>query len=492
MRVPLKELMPFQYSVLEQDAAKLRTGVLAKIGGVFQRAEQKNANGRIYPRKLWTNILQDPDVKTRIEARRMVGLLGHPASGQTDPEKIALVITKQELRPDNEVYGEAEILDTPMGRIADTLLRAGVGLGISSRGDGSVEKKGDSDFVQDDYKFETYDLVLKPSTSGAYPEMLSECTVEKHEKLVAEAIGGLVNSEGIPECQRLPLLTECLKILSVLEAKNSGNLVQSLSAKIQEELGSSQGPISVSADDGLTPGFIPQHLSEDHMAVNQNGTPNLSEDTLRWHKGQIKSAMEHVSRTKDQENSQLKDTLIKAQREHTETRKRLKAAESLIEDFNKEVKRLRESAPSDRKLVRRYEAAVELLDEALKRLPEIGSLGRRCRTLEGLVQAGFDHIMEERKGRTIKEHLSRISPKFHETVRPVLEGCRTPEQVAQTFKALVAVSNGGAPATTRRSDPLPRVNENRPRRERQRVNESVNPPVDFASRMARRLGKAVG
>ena len=146
----LRELMPLKATMIESDST--RPGILSKIGGIFQRANTKNANGRVYPLPLWQKILTDPDVKERVENRRMVGMIGHPESGQTDAEKIALVITKQELRGDNSIYGEAEILDTPVGRLADTLLRAGIGLGISSRGDGSVEKKGESQEVQNDFK----------------------------------------------------------------------------------------------------------------------------------------------------------------------------------------------------------------------------------------------------------------------------------------------------------------------------------------------------
>jgi DNA repair ATPase RecN len=215
-------------------------------------------------------------------------------------------------------------------------------------------------------------------------------------------------------------------------------------------------------------------------------------DTLAWHKAQVRTAVNEASRAKEQEIAQLKDTLIRAQREHNETRKRLKAAESLIEDFSKQVKQLRESAPSDKRLARRYEAAVELLDEALKRLPEIGSLGRRARTLEGLVQAGFDHILEDRKSRCVKEHLARIAPKYHSTVKPVLEACRTPAQIAHTFRALAVVSGVREAAPEHRRDPLPEGNRPSKPSARRQVNESQDKSATIVNMMAARLAKAVG
>lgn len=498
MTEKLRELLPFKPTMFEQDAKNLRPGVLSKIGGVFQRAEVKNANQRVYPKKLWQEILTNPDVKQRVEARRMVGMLGHPSSGQTDPEKISHVITKQELRNDNTVYGEAEILDTPMGRIADSLLRAGVGIGISSRGDGSVEKKGDYSEVKNDYALETYDLVLKPSTPGAYPEMIAEHTIEENEKLIAEAIDGLVKSEETPKDQRIPLLTECLKILNVLEAKNSGNLVTTLSSRIVEELKETAPEVivSIEANEEVDPEFNTQQpctFTEDIMSLNRGGAPAMTGDTLAWHQKQVEAAVRAAVGPYVQENQNLKNTLVQSQREAHTTRQKLAAAESLIEDFTDEVKRLKESGPSDKKLQRRYEAAVELLDEALQRLPEVGTLGRRCKTLEGLVQAGFDHISEERLNRSVKEHLSQINPSFHGTVKPVLESCRTPEQVAKTFKALVAVS--GVTEQTRKLDPLPEAG-NKPKHgaPKQKVEEShtsEKPKSNWGSLVASRLNKAV-
>lgn len=493
MKKKLQELLPFSYNILESDSSKLPEGVLMKIGGVFQRADAKNANNRVYPKDLWLEVLQRPDIKERIEKRRMVGMLGHPSSGMTDPEKISHIVTGQELRSDGTVYGEAEVLDTPTGRITSTMFKAGVGLGISSRGDGSIEKKGDKNEVQNDYRLETYDFVLKPSTPGAYPGMLSESTVEENEKLVAEAIDGLVNSESIPDDQRMGVLTECLQILSVLEASNSGNQVKTLSTKITEELKVHHPEVllTIQANESVEPEFNPQSKLEGTMPYGKNPSqggsnpPQLSADTLAWHQQQVNNAVSGVVAAKEQEIIALKDTVIKAQREHTETKKRLKAAESLIEEFTVKIKELEESAPADTELKIRYDAAVELLDEALTRLPEIGNLTRRTDTLESLLQASIDSVREDKLSTAVEERMAQVDKKFHDTVRPVLENCQTPEQVAETFKALMAVS-GSSATPAHEAEPLPRstpMNEN----------QDPKPPVKsgYASLIGRRLSQAV-
>lgn len=481
----------FKPSLIEKNKGDKPSSILMTVGGVFQRADVENANQRIYPKKLWKEVLSRNEVKTRIEKKQMFGMLGHPSNGQTDPEKVSHVITKQEMMEDGTIYGEAEILDTPTGRIAAALFNAGCGLGISSRGDGSIEKKGNKNEVQDDYQLETYDFVLKPSTPGAYPELVEN--VEDHEKLVSEAIAGLVSSEGIPSNQKVPVLTECLQILSVLEANNSGNLVHKISTMIQEELKSSQpSPILVvEADPSINPELgKPQNHKESYTMVNPaTPAPQLSQDTLTWHQNTLTQEVARVSAEKDKEIGSLKDTLLTVQRESSDLNKKLAAAESLIDGFQEEVKRLKESAPSStrfNRLQERYNAAVDLLDAALERLPEIGSLRRRSSALEGLLEAAITRAKREVVQEAIQKNLATIPASLHNHARKILESCSTPSQVDEQFKNLLAMTS-----TTRTSrEPLPKVGSS--------INENQKSPSNgksdkksFVGRVGDRLKLAV-
>jgi len=78
-------------------------------------------------------------------------------------------------------YGLVELLDTPAGRILQSLVEAGVTLGISSRGVGSTKRHGDTDVVQDDFQLICWDFVSEPSTPGAY--MMREGRVVKQSEL---------------------------------------------------------------------------------------------------------------------------------------------------------------------------------------------------------------------------------------------------------------------------------------------------------------------
>lgn len=149
-----------------------------KVRGVFQRADEKNANGRLYPLKVLESQVKYLDPK--IKERALVGATDHPESAIVHLKEASHVITK--LWMDGPVMmGEAEILPTPTGSIVKTLLEHGVKVGISSRGTGTVtEMEEGVKVVNEDFKLLTFDLVADPSTKDAYVS-LSE-SVEHKEK----------------------------------------------------------------------------------------------------------------------------------------------------------------------------------------------------------------------------------------------------------------------------------------------------------------------
>ena len=66
------------------------------------------------------------------------------------------------------VYGTVELLDTPSGKILQSLIESGVTLGISSRGVGSTKQQGSNLVVQEDFQLICFDIVSEPSTPGAF------------------------------------------------------------------------------------------------------------------------------------------------------------------------------------------------------------------------------------------------------------------------------------------------------------------------------------
>jgi len=160
----LTEWMPFSYDPKSIKEAKVSGGRLV-MKGILQKAETLNQNGRIYPRDILEREVRN--YQKFIRENRALGECDHPDSSVVELKKVSHII-KEAYMEGNVCYGTVEILDTPMGKILQSLVEAGVTLGISSRGVGSTSKSGESQVVQDDFQLICWDFVSEPSTPGAF------------------------------------------------------------------------------------------------------------------------------------------------------------------------------------------------------------------------------------------------------------------------------------------------------------------------------------
>ena len=143
------------------------------IEGVFLQAGIKNRNGRIYPIETMKKEV-NRYIKEFVNNKRAYGELGHPEGPTINLERVSHLIT--DLREDGKNFiGKAKILSTPMGNIVKGLLNDGAKLGVSSRGMGSVEQRGNAQYVQDDFMLATAaDIVADPSAPDAFVEGIME------------------------------------------------------------------------------------------------------------------------------------------------------------------------------------------------------------------------------------------------------------------------------------------------------------------------------
>lgn len=139
------------------------------LKGIIQRANTLNQNGRIYPRTILERELIN--YQKLIQENRAMGECDHPESSVVELKNVSHVVKEARMEGDN-VYGVIELLDTPSGKIIQSLIESGVTLGISSRGVGSTQRNGDNQIVQDDFQLICFDMVSEPSTPGAF--MMSE------------------------------------------------------------------------------------------------------------------------------------------------------------------------------------------------------------------------------------------------------------------------------------------------------------------------------
>ena len=159
----LHNFMIFEYEDVQP--SKSSDGIVT-MKGIIQKAQQPNANNRIYPRP----ILEREDAKYQelIKERRALGELDHPDSPIVQLENVSHVVTETLWEGDN-LIGTIEVLDTPKGQILEKLIGRDIKLGISSRGLGSTSRTNEGyDKVEDDFNLVCYDMVSNPSTSGAY------------------------------------------------------------------------------------------------------------------------------------------------------------------------------------------------------------------------------------------------------------------------------------------------------------------------------------
>jgi len=144
------------------------------IEGVFLQSDLQNRNGRVYPREIMAKEV-NRYMEEQVNTKRAYGELGHPDGPNINLDRVSHMITS--LREDgNNWVGKAKILDTPMGNIAASLIKEGAGLGVSSRGLGSLKENSEGiNEVQDDFMLATAaDIVADPSAPDAYVQGIME------------------------------------------------------------------------------------------------------------------------------------------------------------------------------------------------------------------------------------------------------------------------------------------------------------------------------
>jgi hypothetical protein len=145
------------------------------IQGVFLQSECVNRNGRMYPFSIMEREVKRYN-ENYVQKGRALGELGHPDGPTVNLDRVShkIVSLSQE---GNNFIGKAQILPTPMGKIAESLLNSGVCLGVSSRGIGSLREnmKGGYKEVGEDFMLATAaDIVADPSAPDAFVQGIME------------------------------------------------------------------------------------------------------------------------------------------------------------------------------------------------------------------------------------------------------------------------------------------------------------------------------
>jgi hypothetical protein len=168
----------------EAEKRMVREGAMF-ITGPMQKCNTENGNKRVYPEGV---LRREVDrYKSIVDDNRALGELDHPDSSIINLVNVSHMVT--DIWMDGmTVMGKCKVLDTPAGQILRSLVDAGVKIGISSRGMGSVTERQGQTIVEDDFQLICFDIVSEPSTPGAFMGLsenkLMNEHVEKKNKII--------------------------------------------------------------------------------------------------------------------------------------------------------------------------------------------------------------------------------------------------------------------------------------------------------------------
>jgi len=191
------------------------------IEGVFLQGNIKNRNGRMYPMETLRREVSRYN-ESNVRAGRALGELGHPDGPTVNLDRVSHKIVSLRESGSNFI-GKAKILNTPMGKIASSLIEEGVKLGVSSRGIGSLKQTREGvNIVGDDFMLATAaDIVADPSAPDAFVEGIMEgkewiwdggILREKYAEQTQKTINSLVVQRKLEE-KKLDLFNDFLNNL---------------------------------------------------------------------------------------------------------------------------------------------------------------------------------------------------------------------------------------------------------------------------------------
>ena len=194
------------------DLGKAPTNVLAVVKGPSFVPDGFSRNGRFYPKELWSNALKNPNFQRKLKRKLVFGCIGHPVGEYNEDEllqsgKVSHVVTDMKIE-NNQGVTEFHILDTPAGRILNTILKAGSKPYVSTRAYGGFtnetkEKDGKVFKVldKDNFMIESVDFVIEPGFLEASPKLI-ENFYEDFKK-INEDPKKIVCEDGICEIEKL-------------------------------------------------------------------------------------------------------------------------------------------------------------------------------------------------------------------------------------------------------------------------------------------------
>lgn len=184
----LIERMSVKGRVVESDE-KLPKGVLARGEWPTCNIGVLNQNNRMYEKKVWDRVQEDENIKEKIAGRKFFGEAEHPKETASDLTLTSHIVTEMfyetaEGGPE-VLWSKVDLLDTPAGRIINTLLEAECEVGVSTRAEGDLEECEDDEHnkyhnvISESYDYRALDFTADPSTYGTAPRNVQQSIMKE-------------------------------------------------------------------------------------------------------------------------------------------------------------------------------------------------------------------------------------------------------------------------------------------------------------------------
>jgi hypothetical protein len=378
-----------QFTVEESESEVDGVYVLGKVKGQFFVPDGYSRNNRYYPRKLWEKVISDKEIQKKLKEKRMFGTIGHdiPINDTSIAEgKISHIVTNLYIDEQGRGIGEALILNTPAGRVLNTLLRAGAKLYVSSRAYGEYEGKDPTGKVPalkpETYQLITFDFVYDPGFLQANPQL-----VESIKEDFKQCIGD---------------------ICDIMSSSNNNSKSES---KKEEEMGLEM------AIEQLTKEKVELEKELDKV-LKENEELKKKIEELSKKEDEVKSVKESLAKT-EEELKVAKEELAKYEKlgKPEEIEKTIKEAKEILQKYSQlgspeEIEQAIKDAKSALEEYKEFGTPDELkevlekskaeLEKILQFQEEVGSLDEVREFLNSMKDV-LSRMVEEKKAKQVEE-----------------------------------------------------------------------------------------
>ncbi len=176
-----EHLSPTQAGCLYESKVDEQTGKKSLfMKGIFIQGGVKNHNERVYPVKEIARAV-DAINEQLSSGYSVCGECDHPEELTINLDRVSHMITQMWMDGPAGM-GKLKILETPMGNIIRTLIESDVKLGVSSRGVGNVDDRGEVS----QFEIITVDIVARPSAPNAYPKPVYEARNARRGRIIED------------------------------------------------------------------------------------------------------------------------------------------------------------------------------------------------------------------------------------------------------------------------------------------------------------------